>query len=364
MHINQQTKKQLHVSLGDSMSLLRNLSFRKRGRQSSSFQQERLLTACGQRPAVTKRTTCEKKKKNILFICLSKKTERLLPRGFTLTMDDISSCSDDEYGPLASTWGDQAKDTNADVIEAWRSLADPNAKLGPKGLGSGGLHRRGKNYKPVDEEVILKQREKTAAMRPKPKSKSGSHRREGGGGASEKKTSRSKGGNIHKKEHSQQQQPNHWNPFRSTSKPLPDSQPAWLKETASSYFRSREKSVDDSQYRVPASWGITPLPPPPPPSQQAPSSSLASPNKPSSVRFSEPITTSMTSPPPSPPSSASTANTPTFELPSRRPPPKGGKFVWLDQPLSNQPFWEQPNVTNSVSLVSLFFSLPHKYRVT
>ncbi|KAI9319908.1 hypothetical protein BX666DRAFT_1917291 [Dichotomocladium elegans] len=84
-------------------------------------------------------------------------------------MSDDSGNSDDEYGPIASTWGDQTANVPSDVreidvIAGWRSLSDPNAKIGASGLGSGGLHRKGKNYKPVDEELILKHRKNGAGL--------------------------------------------------------------------------------------------------------------------------------------------------------------------------------------------------------
>ncbi|CAG8548034.1 3770_t:CDS:1 [Acaulospora colombiana] len=48
-------------------------------------------------------------------------------------------------------------------ISAWHTLADKNAKERPDGVGSGQLHRKGKNYKPVDEKTVLEiqQRGKT-----------------------------------------------------------------------------------------------------------------------------------------------------------------------------------------------------------
>jgi hypothetical protein len=76
------------------------------------------------------------------------------------------SDSDAEYGPLTATWGSQASpvatSTHSDTIKAetagWDSLIDPNIKTGPNDLGSGNLHRRGANFKPIDEELILAQR--------------------------------------------------------------------------------------------------------------------------------------------------------------------------------------------------------------
>ncbi|RIA87902.1 hypothetical protein C1645_776225, partial [Glomus cerebriforme] len=40
-------------------------------------------------------------------------------------------------------------------LSAWHSLAEPNAKERDDGIGGGQLHRRGKNYIPVDEATVL-----------------------------------------------------------------------------------------------------------------------------------------------------------------------------------------------------------------
>jgi hypothetical protein len=63
------------------------------------------------------------------------------------------SDSEDEYGPLQATWGSQTAES-----AGWDSLKDPNAKPTQKGLGTGQLHRKGRNFKPIDEEVIISQR--------------------------------------------------------------------------------------------------------------------------------------------------------------------------------------------------------------
>ncbi|KAG2197625.1 hypothetical protein INT47_006688 [Mucor saturninus] len=65
------------------------------------------------------------------------------------------SDSEDEYGPLESSWGSQKK---AEKKPGWDSLLDTSVKLGPNGLGAGNLHRRGKNFKPIGEDMILAQR--------------------------------------------------------------------------------------------------------------------------------------------------------------------------------------------------------------
>ncbi|KAI7848472.1 hypothetical protein BDC45DRAFT_574830 [Circinella umbellata] len=88
-------------------------------------------------------------------------------------MSDHYSESDDDYEPIAVTsWGDQTKkepeptvtkqeeekEEKNNVKNNWSALLDPNAKVSETGLGSGGLHRQGKNYQPVDETLILQQR--------------------------------------------------------------------------------------------------------------------------------------------------------------------------------------------------------------
>ncbi|KAG1142652.1 hypothetical protein G6F37_002210 [Rhizopus arrhizus] len=60
--------------------------------------------------------------------------------------------NDEEYGPLASTWGSQLADSS------WHTLADPQDLPGPNGLGSGQLHRQGKNFIPISEQHILAHR--------------------------------------------------------------------------------------------------------------------------------------------------------------------------------------------------------------
>ncbi|CAO0790889.1 unnamed protein product [Mucor circinelloides] len=69
----------------------------------------------------------------------------------------MSDCSDDEYGPITASWGTQAPVEPAKPT-GWDSLIDPNVKVGPNDVGSGNLHRRGTNYKPINEELILAHR--------------------------------------------------------------------------------------------------------------------------------------------------------------------------------------------------------------
>lgn len=73
--------------------------------------------------------------------------------------------SDDEYAPLELTsWGAQAVTgengkTEVNVsMDGWQSLIDPSVKLKAGGVGSGQLHRKGGNFKPLDESYIIQQR--------------------------------------------------------------------------------------------------------------------------------------------------------------------------------------------------------------
>lgn len=76
----------------------------------------------------------------------------------------ISDESDDEYGPVVSSWGDQPGANNAG---GWDSLIDPTIKIQANGIGSGNLHRKGRNFRPVAEEEILRQRTKQPAPKQK-----------------------------------------------------------------------------------------------------------------------------------------------------------------------------------------------------
>ena len=95
------------------------------------------------------------------------------------------SYSDDDYEPIAVTsWGDQTRkeveppgakkeeEKEEDNIKSdWSTLLDPNAKVSETGLGSGGLHRQGKNYRPVDETLILQQRLSGVSLKTKEEKK-------------------------------------------------------------------------------------------------------------------------------------------------------------------------------------------------
>ncbi|ORZ11873.1 hypothetical protein BCR42DRAFT_420794 [Absidia repens] len=85
---------------------------------------------------------------------------------------------DDDYLPISvGAWGDQSQqqqqsstghgqvddtsspqDPTKTDTNGWAQMIDPHAKKLAGALGSGGLHRQGKNYKPIDEEYIINQR--------------------------------------------------------------------------------------------------------------------------------------------------------------------------------------------------------------
>ncbi|KAI9030824.1 hypothetical protein CLU79DRAFT_715713 [Phycomyces nitens] len=60
---------------------------------------------------------------------------------------------DDEIPITLSAWGDQSAKK-----PSWNSLKDPNLTVNAGEVGSGGLHRRGRNFIPVSEDLILRQR--------------------------------------------------------------------------------------------------------------------------------------------------------------------------------------------------------------
>lgn len=74
---------------------------------------------------------------------------------------DEEEYSDDEYEPISvANWGNQTvTDEGSTQIDiGWGSLIDPNVKVKAGGVGSGQLHRRGGNFKPLDEQSIINQR--------------------------------------------------------------------------------------------------------------------------------------------------------------------------------------------------------------
>lgn len=83
--------------------------------------------------------------------------------------------SDSEYETINITgWGDNAEKEEV----SWNTLIDPSVKVKAGGVGSGDLHRRGGNFKPLSEAAILAQRlnkgvpsKKSASKPKKPKKK-------------------------------------------------------------------------------------------------------------------------------------------------------------------------------------------------
>ncbi|KAI7887158.1 hypothetical protein K492DRAFT_202767 [Lichtheimia hyalospora FSU 10163] len=86
-----------------------------------------------------------------------------------------SDNSDDEYGPVMAAWGDQTQPANTSIDSnaspGWDTLLDPTFKIKSNGIGSGDLHRKGRNYKPVNEDEILRQRLKLPSTQPNNKKK-------------------------------------------------------------------------------------------------------------------------------------------------------------------------------------------------
>lgn len=218
-------------------------------------------------------------------------------------MSDYSSDnSDDEYGPIVGAWGDQkGSNTTEDdtVLSGWHALADPNAKIGPKGLGSGGLHRQGKNYKPIEEEAILEQRKRTQVQGKKGSKKGTSSSSRGGKSKKlpDKKTSSSRTRPSSRKETNAKKSPT--TTIRSSrSKAPPNNAPSQWSQWDPAQQQQQQQSPMNNNH---ASWMES--------SQSARSHGHSS-------------TTS----------SRSTTTT--------RPPPSNGASSWGNQPLVDHPFWE------------------------
>lgn len=68
--------------------------------------------------------------------------------------DTYQTDSDSEYEDIEiAGWGDNAKQE-----VTWDTLIDPSVKVKAGGIGSGDLHRKGGNFKPLSEAAILAQR--------------------------------------------------------------------------------------------------------------------------------------------------------------------------------------------------------------
>ncbi|KAI8644069.1 hypothetical protein BD408DRAFT_134781 [Parasitella parasitica] len=70
--------------------------------------------------------------------------------------EDYQTESDSEYEDEieVTAWGENATKEKA----TWSTLIDPSIKIKAGGIGSGGLHRKGVNFKPISEQAILAQR--------------------------------------------------------------------------------------------------------------------------------------------------------------------------------------------------------------
>ncbi|KAI8062317.1 uncharacterized protein B0P05DRAFT_556524 [Gilbertella persicaria] len=78
--------------------------------------------------------------------------------------DEDEYSDDSEYAPIeATSWGNQTISadgtTNVNLtVSGWESLIDPNIKVKEGGIGSGQLHRKGRNFQPIDEQYIIDRR--------------------------------------------------------------------------------------------------------------------------------------------------------------------------------------------------------------
>ncbi|KAG2181036.1 hypothetical protein INT43_008618 [Umbelopsis isabellina] len=83
--------------------------------------------------------------------------------------DGFYDTEDEEWdAPITASWGvpaaaaaaPEAQDQTSETadVNGWHQIADPNAKIRADGVGAGNLHRKGKNFQPVDEQHILNQR--------------------------------------------------------------------------------------------------------------------------------------------------------------------------------------------------------------
>ncbi|KAI9251210.1 hypothetical protein BY458DRAFT_524117 [Sporodiniella umbellata] len=80
-----------------------------------------------------------------------------------MSYSDYSEESDEEYAELTmSGWGTQTNSNGTTEVtvsvQGWESLIDPSVQVKGNGVGSGQLHRKGKNFNPVDEQLILDRR--------------------------------------------------------------------------------------------------------------------------------------------------------------------------------------------------------------
>ncbi|KAG2220863.1 hypothetical protein INT45_010925 [Circinella minor] len=145
-------------------------------------------------------------------------------------MEEDWESSDEEYAPIVATaWGDQAgtntttttaenNENEDNTPKSWNDLIDPTFKVQANGLGGGNLHRKGRNYKPVDEQVILNQRHRIPNP---PKKKKGESRTKRGGGGPPLTKLRSVSSQSRKPERTAQP------PLSTTRRPPPSGNNAW-----------------------------------------------------------------------------------------------------------------------------------------
>ncbi|SAM02379.1 hypothetical protein [Absidia glauca] len=114
--------------------------------------------------------------------------------------DDDEEETDDEYAPVQmGAWGAQPSGADPNSIQMpdwndrptdgtpsltftsadWGKLCDPNVVV-KAGIGSGNLHRKGANYRPVDEQMIVNQRLKIGPPIPSGKKKKKGSKKKGG----------------------------------------------------------------------------------------------------------------------------------------------------------------------------------------
>jgi len=168
-----------------------------------------------------------------------------------MSSSEYTDESDDDYAPIQiQGWGNQTvnngRTTEITVSkEGWASLIDPSIQLKAGGIGSGQLHRKGGNFKPVDEQYIVNQR----LGKPIPKSI--------GGGSKKKKGKKKKsGGSAPSKAPSRA--PSKPRPFlppapvRSSRPPLPPSKSAWGQQSlADTPFWESANGSMASKYATP-----------------------------------------------------------------------------------------------------------------
>ncbi|KAG1178692.1 hypothetical protein G6F70_001600 [Rhizopus microsporus] len=182
--------------------------------------------------------------------------------------------SDEEYAPLQiAGWGTQKinKEGTTEVsvsMDGWASLIDPTVQIKSNGIGTGQLHRQGRNFKPIDEQLILDQR----LGKPLPK---------GGlnGEKKKKKKKKSKSGQSPPPPQQQQQQSRAPKPLKfAPNRGRPPIQPgssAWATDKlVETPFWEQPNGTSASKYATPSVQPPQQQPPPQQPPQQPPQRQL------------------------------------------------------------------------------------------